>query len=447
MQTVWTKFISNKCAKHIVLNVILPLDRIHRIKCWCNQVHSRFKKTMTENVYVIKVKTKPPLSSLYPSERRYSASTVGGLSLVHFGLGALSLFLGTLALSLQGPILFVACLVPFVTGLLAWRRWYIDRNITIFFCGSLFSLVAAILCFVVTIFDVAAASNNTGRSLWPLAKILDDPHYSLRPAKDFTNDTYVDDITTEDNSFNITEDHNFLKINDSNKLPVTLKSLSTEVNISDFHIDAKNDNHDDLTMTETSFMFEEKMMISKEIFQDKGTMNITQESTDLAKEKTKIFWRSHYEDSLHARMLLTLNILIASLLEIFWSLLSAKIAFCGMMNRLPENGNVAAESKTTRFPLQKRKPPAPKPDILDHDRRLSEALQNLQGLAGIGPRLPLPESSREFRERVESFLANQATHRVVEGAWNHFKMDSNFDRFFKEIIKYLQNFSCLFIFW
>lgn len=81
-----------------------------------------------ENVYVIKVKTKPALSSLYPSERRYSASTVGGLSFVHFGLGALSLLLGSLALSLQGPILSVACLVPFVTGLLAWRRWYIDRS-------------------------------------------------------------------------------------------------------------------------------------------------------------------------------------------------------------------------------------------------------------------------------------------------------------------------------
>ncbi|XP_071581863.1 uncharacterized protein [Temnothorax nylanderi] len=358
--------------------------------------------TMTENVYVIKVKTKPPLSSLYPSERRYSASTVGGLSLVHFGLGALSLLLGTLALSLQGPILSVACLVPFVTGLLAWRRWYIDRNIAIFFYGSLFSLVAAILCFVVTIFDVAAASNSTGGSLWPLEKILDAPRYSLRPAKVFKNDTHVDDITSTEDSFNVTEEL---------KLPVSLKSLSTELNVSDFHVDAKND--DDLTMTEASFMFEERMMISREILQNKGTTNITRGFMNLTKEKT--FWHSHYEDSSH-RMLLILNILMASLLEIFWSLLSAKIAFCGMMNRLPENNNVVAESKLTRLPLQKRKAPAPRPDILDHDHRLSEALQNLQGLTGVGPRLPLPESSREFRERVERFLANQATHRIVEGA-------------------------------
>lgn len=359
---------------------------------------------MTENVYVIKVKTKPPLSSLYPSERRYSASTVGGLSLVHFGLGALSLLLGTLAtLSLQGLILFVACLVPFVTGLLAWRRWYIDRNITIFFYGSLFSLVAAILCFVITIFDVAAASNSTRESLWPLEKILNEPRYSLRPTKVFTNDTHVDNITSTENSFNFTEQ----------QLPVTLRSLSPEFNVSDFRVDVKND--DALTMTEASFMFEERMMISKELFQDRGTANITEGFMNLTREKTKTFWHSHYENSSHARMLLILNVLMASLLEIFWSLLSAKIAFCGMMNQLPESSNVT-ESKPTRLPLQKRKAPAPKPDILDHDHRLSEALQNLQGLTGVGPRLPLPESSREFRERVERFLANQATHRVVEGA-------------------------------
>ncbi|KYQ48679.1 hypothetical protein ALC60_12184 [Trachymyrmex zeteki] len=353
---------------------------------------------MTENVYVIKVKTKPPLSSLY----------------IHFGLGALSLLLGTLALSLQGPILFIACLVPFVTGLLAWRRWYIDRNITIFFYGNLFSLVAAILCFIVTIFDVAAASNSTNGFVWPLEKIL-DPHYSLHSANDFTNDSHADIMSTEDYSFNFTEDYDFLKINDSTKLPVTFKSPNIEFNTSDFHINAKNRN--DPTMTEASFMFEERMMISREIFQDKSTMNVTQGSMNLTKEKTETFRHSHFENSSHARMLLTLNVLMASLLEIFWSLLSAKIAFCGMMNQLPENGNVIVKLKTTRLPLQKKKPPAPKPDILDHDRRLSEALQNLQGLAdnGIGPRLPLPESNREYRER-KRFLANQATDRVVEGA-------------------------------
>ncbi|EZA48542.1 hypothetical protein DMN91_000535 [Ooceraea biroi] len=377
---------------------------------------------MTENVYVIKVKTKPPLSSLYPSERRYSASTVGGLSLVHFGLGALSLLLGTLALSLQGPILSVACMVPSVTGLLAWRRWYIDRNITIFFYGSLFSLVVAVLCFVVTIFNVAAVSGSTGSSLWPLEKILDAPRYSFRPAEGIMNDTHVDDIITslKNGRLNITEDHNFSNINQANKSSIiSFEPRAIELNVSDFHNGVRNDGGYDDFKAETSFTLEERTMISGEILQGEGAMNVTRESVDVAKKKTKTFWHNpHYEDSSHTRMLLILNILVASLLEAFWSLLSARIAFRGMTNCLSENGSVPVGSKATRLP--KRKPPAPKPDILDHDRRLSESLQSftsLQGLAAsLGPRLPLPESNREFRERVERFLANQATHRVVEGA-------------------------------
>lgn len=359
---------------------------------------------MTENVYVIKVKTKPPLSSLYPSERRYSASTVGGLSLVHFGLGALSLLLGTLALSLQGPILSIACLVPSVTGLLAWRRWYIDRNISIFFYGSLFSLVAAVLCFVVTIFNVAALSGNATGPLWrPLGKMLDVPRYSLAPA----NDTHVDVGVITDTS----ENHETSNVSRTDE-PSVIALEPRAIELTDFR------NHG--LKAEASFTLDERAMISGEIVRDEDATNVTRRSElELARDRTRTFWHSgaaRYEDSSHTRILLTLNILVASLLEAFWSLLSARIAFRGMTNCSPENGNVLIGSKVTS--PSKRKPLAPKPDILDHDHRLSESLRSFTSLQGIaaGPRLPLPESNREFRERVERFLANQATHRVVEGA-------------------------------
>ncbi|XP_020291417.1 uncharacterized protein LOC109858503 [Pseudomyrmex gracilis] len=363
---------------------------------------------MMESVYVIKVKTKPPLSSLYPSERRYSASTVGGLSLVHFGLGVLSLLLGTLALSLQGPILSVACMVPFVTGLLAWRRWYINRNIAIFFYGSLFSLIAAILCFVLTILDITAASDSTGGSMWSLKT----PNVQFHHADNVTNmSAHVRDIVY--NSLNVTKNDES-RLEESIGSPVTSEPFSIELNMSDYHDDVRNGSYDNLK-AEASLMFEEKL-ISREVFQDEDAMNITQKSTDLTKDETD-FWKQ-YENSSHTRMLLTFNVLMASLLEIFWSLLSAKIAFRGMMS--PDSGNIIAGSKTVmRLPVQKRKPPAPKPpDILDHDRRLSDNpnFNNLHGLTGPGARLPLPESSKEFRERVERFLANQATQRIVEGA-------------------------------
>ncbi|KAG7188475.1 hypothetical protein KM043_008114 [Ampulex compressa] len=387
-----------------------------------------------ENVYVIKVKTKPALSSLYPSERRYSASTVGGLSFVHFGLGALSLLLGTLALSLQGPILSVACLVPFVTGLLAWRRWYIDRNITIFFYGSLFSLIAAILCFVATAFDIAAASENSSDSLWSLRRILDSSENAFHSGEYPEGPSINKSTFPMDNAFNSSYDHlDILKSTlDTPTMPQSAENISPSSdralnassdwqNAEDFGDYGRSEFYEDLN-GEASSVYERRTIGSQESLEGSSMKNISDRSLEMIKDKVVSLWHENYQNSSHAKLLLTVNVLVASLLEIFWSALSARIAFRGMMNRLPEsdygnNGTGGGQSDVVAS--QKRKPPPPRPDILDHDRRLSDSLQNLTTLHNLrngAPRLPLPESSREFRERVEKFLANQAAHRVVEGS-------------------------------
>lgn len=369
---------------------------------------------MMENVYVIKVKTKPALSSLYPSERRYSASTVGGLSFVHFGLGALSLLLGSLALSLQGPILSVACLVPFVTGLLAWRRWYIDRNIAIFFYGNLFSLIAAILCFIATVFDIAAAAESRS-SLWSLGRILEQP----RDHSDLKNDTLLNETMplSEDN-FNLSRIYDqSAKIRLYSPMPgIVFDNMS---NISGYILRTSTIDPEKGETESPSRSFTNSDSKDEENSPDSD--NVTEESLKTIKSRMMSFlYRDHHQSS-HTRILLTVNVLVASLLEAFWSALSARIALRGMMNRLPESGYVngtVGDKKLEGTAAGKRKP-APRPDILDHDRRLSESLQNLTTLHSLrnsGPRLPLPESSREFRERVERFLVNQAAHRVVEGS-------------------------------
>ncbi|XP_076241180.1 uncharacterized protein LOC143183517 [Calliopsis andreniformis] len=374
---------------------------------------------MMENVYVIKVKTKPPLSSLYPSERRYSASTVGGLSFVHFGLGALSLLLGSFALSVQGPILSVACLVPFVTGLLAWRRWYIDRNIAIFFYGSLFSLIAAVLCFIATVLDIAAAAEASRGSLWSLEKILEHPHLE----EQFRNETVMNEMpTADDESFSDSGIHRGASnIDLSSATPgIIIDNMS---NISGYILRTSTnypmlDGSENSSRTLTNDDLESE---SSKWIMEQESNNATEESLKTIKSRV-MFWHKNYHDTSHTKILLTVNVLVASLLEVFWSILSAKIALRGMMNRLPEanymNG-VTGNANSDVALERKRKPPAPRPDILDHDRRLSESLQNLNTLHNLrnsGPRLPLPESSREFRERVERFLANQAAHRVDEGS-------------------------------
>ncbi|XP_031832362.2 uncharacterized protein LOC116426878 [Nomia melanderi] len=383
---------------------------------------------MMENVYVIKVKTKPPISSLYPSERRYSASTVGGLSFVHFGLGALSLLLGSLNVSLQGPILSAACLVPFVTGVLAWRRWYIDRNIAIFFYGSLFSLIAAVLCFISMVFDIATAVGNSGGSVWSLAEILDQPRDPSHLEKHLTNKTLLNETASiDEETFNATSVYDQLhNVNFNDPTPgIVLDNMS---NISGYILRASTSSPGgfdseipgEMSVNDTVSGKGSPMASKGNMQEDSG--NVTDESVLTIKNRVVSIWSKHYQNLSHADIFLTVNVLVASLFEAFWSTLSARIALRGMMNRLPESSyanHVTGRESSEHTGLGKRKSPAPRPCVLDHDRRLSESLQNLSALHGLrnpGPRLPLPESSREFRERVERFLANQAAHRVVEGS-------------------------------
>lgn len=359
---------------------------------------------------MIKVKTKPPLSSLYPSERRYSASTVGGLCFVHFGLGALSLLLGTVALSLQGPILSVACLVPFVTGLLAWRRWYIDRNIAVFFYGNLLSLIVAVFCFIATAFDIAAAADSRA-SLWSLEKILEQPQNHSHLEEYLKNETLLlsnlSQISDQDPVANV-------------YAPTTGIIFDNMSNISGYILRTSTSDIRDYIENPIGMVANNTSENLQENFQ--GNSSKVTEDSSMISSRMISFWHKDRDELSHTRILLTVNVLVASLLEALWSGLSARIALRGMMNRLPEgsyansaNGNTNVE----RTAAVKKKSPAPKPDILDHDRRLSERLQNLSALhilRNSGPGLPLPESNREFRERVERFLANQAAHRIVEGS-------------------------------
>jgi hypothetical protein len=82
---------------------------------------------------VVKVRTEPDPARLYPSERRYSALTVGGLGAVHLLLAATSLLLGGLGMALQpdscwtgryggGLWLGLAAAAAGAAGILAWRR-------------------------------------------------------------------------------------------------------------------------------------------------------------------------------------------------------------------------------------------------------------------------------------------------------------------------------------
>lgn len=332
-----------------------------------------------EEVYIIRIKTKPLISSLYPSERRYSATTVGGLAMIHFGLGILALLLGSLAGLIQGPILALVCLVPFISGLLAWKKWYIDRNIGLFFYGSLISLIVALLCVAATIFHMAIILEGNETSSWSMESIF---------------------------NFNSTNSSTLMNLKNrtSNHSREDIIKLSSD-DEDDFNLPFRRiDTLDDLVAE--SSMIEEKKIVEHDVILNKsGTRP----------EMMKV-WEND-DGLLHSKLLLATNVLVASLLEVVWSLVSARIGLRGMMNCVETScsGNIVNnddndDSKKKKL-CRRKKTQAPRPDILSHYQKNFGSLQSLnsfQSSMNSGPRLPLPESSREFRERVERFLVNQA---------------------------------------
>lgn len=139
-----------------------------------------------EDVFTIKVKTQPDTRNLYPSERRYSASTVSGLAWVHIALAATSFLLACLALVspneekneknttdvtgfdfnetlanatttkndasymlvLAPALITVFGLAAGITSIMASVKWYIDRNITWLFIMSVLSTIVSLSSFI-----------------------------------------------------------------------------------------------------------------------------------------------------------------------------------------------------------------------------------------------------------------------------------------------------------
>lgn len=155
-----------------------------------------------ERVFKIKTKSEPDLANQYPSERRYSASIVIGLSAVLLQFSLCSMLMGLLIIHkmsilrtdvtgnsssieeafrrisdkldedmeynhhqpyfhyyINVPALVAAgCFImafgdvlAFITGIFAWKRWYIDHNITFFFLSCSFSSLTSSISLLISI--------------------------------------------------------------------------------------------------------------------------------------------------------------------------------------------------------------------------------------------------------------------------------------------------------
>lgn len=158
-----------------------------------------------ERVFKIKTTSNRNPRAQYPSERRYSASIVTGLSVVYFQLCLYSVLMGSLiihkmnnanyvqtreaysnttnldkpingtstnlfekieeslrtedyyyskipALTCSGCFLMsVGFFCSFITGIFAWRHWYIDHNITFFFLANSLSTLTSSLSLTISL--------------------------------------------------------------------------------------------------------------------------------------------------------------------------------------------------------------------------------------------------------------------------------------------------------
>lgn len=276
-----------------------------------------------EDVYTIKVKTKPDIRNLYPSERRYSASTVSGLAWVHIALAATSFLLACLALaspnsnnqSKQNSTFitsnetanstvieegtnnnFILVLAPSLitvfglgaglASILASTRWYIDRNITWLFVMSTLSTLVSLTSFVL----IAA---------WF--------------------------VTTSDGD------------------------------ISDFYKD--------------KIPFKDTIVVKhSDVINKNGSHMVIAFSNNLNEEA----------ESPHSftKKVLSINILIGALLEMLWSILSIKISYKGMRNNYKDESNerrgncisvvTKIKGNDTKNLPRNGKIIQPKPDLIEH---------------------------------------------------------------------------------
>lgn len=283
-----------------------------------------------EDVYTIKVKTKPDTRNLYPSERRYSASTVSGLAWVHIALAATSFLLACLALVnpnadietnsnhtakntslfdgdpvldynvtdtettknensymlvLAPSLLTVFALAAGVAAIMASVRWYVDHNITWLFAMSVLSTLFALIAFVMI-------------AVWFITTSEED-----------ISEFYKDKVPFKD----------FIVVKHTDVID-------------------RNESH---------------IIIANNV--------------STAKE----------EDShLFTKRVLSINILIAAFLELLWSILSVKISYKGMRNNYKEDDNerrgncisvvtTIKGNNTNKIPRNGKLLP-PKPDLIEH---------------------------------------------------------------------------------
>ncbi|XP_073985201.1 uncharacterized protein isoform X2 [Rhodnius prolixus] len=329
-----------------------------------------------EEIYTVHVKCRPDPAHSYPSERAYSSSTVGGLATTHIIIALLVATLTTAGYCsrhtwmgefVSGVSLVSGALLCGLTGILASKRWYIDRNIRWFFVASIISTICSITSLSLMIFFVIKPTIN---------------HHSFMllyfARGNFNNSSNVIlpllNSSTSDDQINIYLENNFTESYDSE----AIKGSDIEL------LEPVNRYKRDITTEDITFQLE-----------------------------------------------IYIHLLLAALVELILSMFSVKIGWKGVKNSYDKKinvnytGTIGNNGKPIRPDiLENHKNGACDPKLSHYSNVVKELykLQKTSMLSDsvIGNRiitkignenqnklsLPLPESQKEYRERIEKFLAS-----------------------------------------
>ncbi|XP_035455431.2 uncharacterized protein LOC118279783 [Spodoptera frugiperda] len=380
-----------------------------------------------EDVYTIKVKTKPDTRNLYPSERRYSASTVSGLAWVHIALAATSFLLACLAL--------------------------VSPNSNVHPSNN------------ITQENTILQSENT-----PILLQNENTNGSLYE-NDFDNETQLNSVN--ETNLNSSVNGNPLNTNgtttefngnetDSNYILVLAPALITVFGLAAgvasilasvrWYID-----HNitwlfvisclSSLISLTSFIMITVWFITTsdgditEFYKDKVPFKdyfVVKHSDIITKNESHMIvalnTRTEPEETpnLFTKRVLSINILIAAFLELLWSILSVKIAYKGMKNTYKDDnerrGNCISvvtkiKGNDTRKMPRNGKLLPPKPDLIDHypSKKIKRIFlaQSENGFylknEGNKAKQNTETSSEFYKERMMNFLNRCAS---LEGMSN-----------------------------
>lgn len=333
-----------------------------------------------ENIYKIKVKTNPSPLSVYPSERRYSASTVLGLGVVHLALAITTLLLASLTLTTSKEAIVS-------TGFTENQTEAQELLVSV---------------------SSESVENKSFEEVFVVDRIttpetieLQDLTSTISVTSDLnTNETYK----TKRNKRDLKSHQYYTNIAIA-PCVMTLGSMLAGVsallawkrwyidnNIKWFFISS-------CASVLTSLVC---LLLTSFTVSAAGDFNSVQFSYDFPNGPSK---------PPNFSLVVAVNILIASAIEVIWSILSAKIAYKGMISNYPEDIVISRSGGRTEVYTERKgnkKVKMTPPDIISHfpnSAKLAKYLPKKEERRSGN--LPKEESSKEYRERVNKFLTEQ----------------------------------------